>query len=263
MAALKIGLIQLKVTTGEPQVNFERARQLLNRAKDGGAQFALLPELWTTGYDLARAGEHCDKEGEAGFAELAQLAREYGMFLCGSALEKRAGKFFNTQTLYSPAGELLAVYRKIHLFGLMHEADFLAPGSELVTVDLPWGKAGLAICYDLRFPEMFRSYAVGGAQLVLLSAEWPRPRLEHWRTLLRARAIENQTFVIACNCVGEGNGNVFAGHSMAVDPWGEIMIEGGEDEDVLLAELDFTCVDEIRQGYPVLSDRRTGLYSLP
>jgi predicted amidohydrolase len=145
----------------------------------------------------------------------------------------------------------------------MHEADFLAPGNKLVTIDLPWGRAGLAVCYDLRFPEMFRSYALEGAQLILLSAEWPKPRLEHWRTLLRARAIENQTFVVACNCVGEGGGNVFFGHSMVVDPWGEVIVEGQEHEEVLVAKLDLTRVVEIRRQYPVFADRRAGLYSLP
>jgi omega-amidase len=259
MDTFKIALVQIEVVTGELECNLRRARQLLSQAKEHGAQLAVLPELWTTGYDLERANQHSSRISDDGFGQIANLACEFEIYLCGSSLEARAGQYFNTQTVYSPGGRLLAAYSKIHLFGLMNEADFLTPGSKLITVDLPWGRAGLAICYDLRFPEMFRSYALGGAQLILLSAEWPQPRLEHWRTLLRARAIENQTFVVACNCVGQGNGNTFFGHSMAVDPWGEVLVEGQEHEEVLVAKLDLSRVDEIRQRYPVFADRRAGL----
>jgi len=252
----------MEVSLGEPEQNLRRARQMLQEAKTRGAELVVLPELWSTGYVLEKASQYGCVPGMGILEEIGALARELQLYLCGSVIEASEGSFFNTQTIYSPEGALLAWYRKIHLFGLMQEPEFLTAGDKLVTVDLPWGKAALAICYDLRFPEMFRSYALSGAQLFLISAEWPRPRLDHWRTLLRARAIENQCFVVACNCVGEGNGNIFGGHSMIVDPWGEILAEGEEGETVISADLNLELVNDIRSRYPVLADGRADLYQL-
>lgn len=257
-----VAIAQLKVSLGEPEQNLSRARQLLQEAKARGAELVVLPELWSTGYVLTQASRYGSDRNEGIFEQIGELARAFGLYLCGSMIEASEGSFFNTQTIYSPDGTLLSLYRKIHLFGLMQEPEFLTAGDKLVTVDLPWGKAGMAICYDLRFPEMFRSYALNGAQLFLISAEWPRPRLDHWRTLLRARAIENQCFVVACNCVGEGNGNVFGGHSMIVDPWGEILAEGGDEETVISADLDLELVHDIRKHYPVLADGRADICQL-
>jgi len=260
---LKVALAQMKVTLGRPEENFRRARGFISDAAADGANLVLFPELWASGYDLPSARAHASQLNQGAFAEVSKLAREFGVFVCGSLLEARDGKCFNTQAVFTPEGHLLASYSKTHLFGLMHEPEYLAPGNELQLASLPWGKAGMAVCYDLRFPEMFRAYAIGGAHLILLSAEWPHPRLEHWRTLLRARAIENQVFVAAANCVGEGNGNVFFGHSMVVDPWGEITVEGDENESLLMAELDLSRVDQTRSRFPFFADRRAGLYSLP
>ncbi len=134
-------------------------------------------------------------------------------------------------------------------------------GERATLAKLPWGTAGLAICYDLRFPELFRGYALAGARLILLPAEWPHPRLAHWRTLLRARAIENQYFVAACNRVGaDPNGTRFFGHSTLIDPWGEAIAEAGEEPCLLTATLDLAQVEEIRRKIPVFEDRRTDLY---
>ncbi len=262
MSAFKVALAQLEIVLGQPEQNHKGARKLAMQAKEGGAQLLVLPELWSTGYDLERASLHSTQMDTGAFARMAAMAREFGMYVCGSALEARDGTYFNTQAIYTPVGQRLASYSKIHLFGLMNEPDYLSPGNALATADLPWGKAGLAICYDLRFPEMFRAYALGGAQVFILSAEWPHPRLEHWRTLIRARAIENQSFVAACNCVGRSNDNIFFGHSMSVDPCGEVLAEGDENESVLMVEIDLARVDETRSRLPVFADRRAGLYSL-
>ena len=244
---------------GEPERNISRARQLLIEAKQQDAEIVLLPELWTTGYDLERAAELAIDLTSGN--EVSKLAREFSVYLCGSVLEQHGGKFFNALTIYSPSGELLAVYRKLHLFAPLQEPKFLSAGDEPVTIELPWGKSGLAICYDLRFPELFRSYALNGAGLMLVCAEWPHPRLEHWRTLLRARAIENQAYVVACNAVGRANETVFFGHSMIINPWGEVLEEGGEAETVLARDLDLAEVERIRAQFPVLSDRREELFS--
>ena len=256
---MRVAAAQLEITLGDEERNLSRARRLVEKAKHQGAELVLLPELWTTGYDLERAADHAIEVNANN--PISTLAREFGVYLCGSVLEKSNGKFFNALTIYSPAGELLAVYRKLHLFAPLREPAFLSPGEEPVTIDLPWGKSGLAICYDLRFPELFRSYALDGARLMLVCAEWPHPRLEHWRTLLRARAIENQAYVLACNAVGRANETVFFGHSMIINPWGEVLAEGDESETTLFADLDLGEVDRIRTQFPVLSDRREELFS--
>jgi predicted amidohydrolase len=148
----------------------------------------------------------------------------------------------------------------MHLFRLMAEEKYLAPGEAATLADTPWGKIGMAICYDLRFPELFRRYALGGAQLILVPAEWPHPRRAHWQTLLRARAIENQCFVAACNRVGTTGNSTFFGASAVIDPWGETLIEGGEAEMILTVTIDLALVDSVRRRIPVFEDRRPELY---
>jgi len=175
-------------------------------------------------------------------------------------LESQGGQFFNTMALYSPEGRLAASYRKIHLFRLMDEDQYLAAGTAGVMHELPWGCAGLAICYDLRFPELFRRYALEGARLLILPAAWPHPRRMHWRTLLRSRAIENQCFVAACNRVGTTNDVSFFGSAAVIDPWGETLIEGGETEALLTVRIDLETVEATRNKIPIFADRRPELY---
>jgi predicted amidohydrolase len=142
----------------------------------------------------------------------------------------------------------------------MDEEKYLTPGEEPVIVDLPWGRSGLAICYDLRFPELMRGYALGGVRLILIPAEWPHPRRAHWRTLLRARAIENQCFVVACNRVGTTGSTTFFGSSAVIDPWGETLVEAGEVETLLTVTIDTDLVEAVRRKIPVFADRRPELY---
>ncbi|MBI5715176.1 MAG: carbon-nitrogen family hydrolase, partial [Chloroflexi bacterium] len=177
-----------------------------------------------------------------------------------SILEARNGKAYNTLTLFDSKGEQQAVYRKIHLFRLMQEEKWLAPGEESVLVDVNWGKTGLAICYDLRFVELFRKYALAGAKAIIIPAEWPARRTAHWQTLLRARAIENQMVVIAVNRVGESNGEIFGGRSAVIDPWGEAIVEGDDQQSLLHAEIDMGLVDEVRKRIPIFEDRREDVY---
>jgi predicted amidohydrolase len=142
----------------------------------------------------------------------------------------------------------------------MKEDLYLQPGSSPLVMDLPWGKTAMAICYDLRFPELFRRYALEGAQMVILPAEWPAERIEHWRTLVQARAIENQYYIVATNTCGEIGGTVFGGHSMLVDPWGKVLIEAGDEPGLFTVEIELERVEQIRQRIPVFEDRRPELY---
>jgi predicted amidohydrolase len=263
-SALTISLVQMDCRLGEPAYNFERAAAYIAEAAQRGSQLVLLPELWSTAYALERAPELASAlastPDESWFGRFAALAQQHGVWLGGSLLESRAGRYYNCFALYDPAGCLRAAYRKLHLFRLMAEEQYLDAGDAPVLVDAPWGKTGLAICYDLRFPELFRRYALDGARLLLLPAEWPHPRREHWRTLLRARAIENQCFVAACNRVGATGNNTFFGASVLIDPWGETLIESGEAEMVLTATIDLAAVDAVRQRLPIFADRRPEVY---
>ncbi len=178
---LTISLAQMDCRLGQPEENFAQAELLVAEAARRGSHLVLLPELWSTAYDLDRVAELAsplaqDAAADGWFGRFATLAREHGVWLAGSLLEARDGQFYNCLALYGPDGSLAAAYRKTHLFRLMAEEKYLAPGEEAVVVDLPWGKVGLSICYDLRFPELYRRYALAGARLMLVPAEWPHPR---------------------------------------------------------------------------------------
>ncbi|RME35455.1 MAG: carbon-nitrogen family hydrolase, partial [Deltaproteobacteria bacterium] len=166
---------------------------------------------------------------------------------------------FNTSYVVDN-GEVAGSYRKLHLFSVMREDRFLAAGNEAVIVDTSVGRLGLAICYDLRFPELFRKLALGGAEIICLPAEWPKPRQEHWRTLLRARAIENQMFVAACNCCGIQGKLDFFGMSLLIDPWGDVLAEGGETDTVIRADFDLAKMHAFREQIPCFNDRRPEIY---
>ena len=257
---LTISLAQMDIALGQPQVNLAKVQELTAEAKRRGSDVVLFPELWSSGYDLENAEQHATSLNEGLFAELAALARENAIHICSSLLSVQGGRYHNTAPLFSPAGKRLGHYSKIHLFRLMEEDRYLTAGQVAPVFDLPWGKTAIAICYDLRFPELFRRYALAGARIIFLPAEWPYPRLEHWRTLLQARAIENQMFIAACNRVGESKGERFFGHSAICDPWGRLVIEAGDSEALLTACVDTALVEEVRQAIPVFADRRPELY---
>jgi omega-amidase len=257
---LTISLAQMQIVLGSIEANFAAARKYIEEAAVRGSQLVLLPELWTTGYDLPNV-ERLARANRDLLPQMADLARRHNTWIGGSVLLEQHGKFYNTMVLNSPASEEPSLYEKIHLFRLMEEDRWLAPGEHLQMASSQWGTAGLAICYDLRFPELFRSYALAGANLLLLSAEWPARRIYHWQTLLRARAIENQCFFAAVNSAGETGGEVFGGCSAIISPWGESLVEGPPDRpELLTAEIDLQQVEEIRGRIPVFKDRRPELY---
>jgi len=254
---ITIALAQMDIALGRPDQNKVAARLAAAQAAAQGADLLLLPELWSTGYDLARADTYAAPLGEGPFAVMADLAQEQGLFVVGTALETNpGGRPFNTAALYGPDGRLAGVYRKVHLFPLIGEKETMAAGRSLPVFDWPWGRVALAICYDLRFPELWRAYTGAGAQLILIPAEWPIRRIEHWRLLLRARAVEDQLFVAGCNRAGTDADGEFGGHSAAVDPWGRVLVEGGLEPGLFLVTLDLDEVDRCRRQFPFLQDRR-------
>lgn len=258
---LTISLGQMDIAFGDPARNLHTATTLAAEAARRGSDVLLLPELWSTGYDLRRASEHATATDVGIFAAVRALAQEHRLTIIGSCLSHLGpGRYGNTLTVALPDGSDGGEYSKLHLFRLMDEDQYLTAGARPTLAELSWGRSGLAICYDLRFPELFRHYALAGASLIWLPAEWPHPRLAHWRTLLRARAIENQLFVAACNRVGQVGETRFFGHSCLIDPWGETVVEGGETEMLLTAAIDVGSVAGVRARIPIFADRRPDVY---
>jgi predicted amidohydrolase len=257
---VRIASIQLEVTDAEPRADRVRRVADLVRAQRG-ADLVVLPELWPTGafaYPAwAEAGEPVDGPT---VAALAAAARDLGADVhMGSIVERDGADLYNTAVLLGSDGDVRATYRKIHLFGFGEgEPTLMSAGREVVVADVAGTSVGLSTCYDLRFPEMYRALGDAGAEIVLCVAGWPAPRVEHWATLARARAIENQCVVVACNTVGTHSGHTMGGRSVIVDARGAVLAEAGTDERVLTVDLDPTDVRAWREGFPVLGDRRLG-----
>lgn len=259
--SLKVSLAQMDILLGKPDENLVKARNMTAHAAERGSDIIVFPELWSTGYDLENAAMHSTPIDKGVFAEMSSLASEHNIHVLGSCLSlSGSDQFGNTAVFFNPNGRILGKYTKAHLFRLMDEHRYLTAGDHLTIAETAWGKVGLAICYDLRFPELFRIYALAGAKAVFLPAEWPHPRLTHWQVLLRARAIENQMYTIACNRVGISKDTHFFGHSCIIDPWGRTIVEAGEDEELLTAEIGIDKVDQARSEIPVLADRRPEIY---
>lgn len=260
MPKLTISLAQMQITLGDPKKNFAAMEKLAEEAARRGSHILVLPELWSTGYALDQAQELAHAPNAGAFTQVSAIATQYKVSIVGSMLEKRGIEVTNSASFFASTGRMMGIYRKIHLFGLMQEDDYLAPGSSPLAMDLPWGKTALAICYDLRFPELFRRYAIEGAKIIIVPAEWPLARIDHWRALMIARAIENQCYMVATNAAGLIGDTVFGGHSMIVDPWGKVVVEAGEEPFLLTAEIELNRIDEARKKLPVLDDRRPETY---
>lgn len=257
---LTLALAQIDLILGNPARNLQTVRSQIAAARARGADLVLLPELWSTAYDLEHAAAHASSRDAGMFVEITRAAREYEIAVAGSLLEVEGTRFYNTATYVDAHGQCLGAYRKLHLVPMLEEDRYLTGGNDEPVFGTDYCPCALAVCYDLRFPELWRDYALAGARVVLLAAEWPLSRIGHWRALLPARAIENQFFIAATNRVGTTKGVAFGGNSMIVDPWGEVLVEGDQQPDLLVAEIDLSRVDEVRKQVPVLKDRRPDVY---
>ena len=263
---MKLSMAQLDVKRGDPSHNLDLIQRAAQQASAQGSDLVCLPEMATTGFDWKRNRELLAASHEH-HREVAKMAKAHDIAVCGSFLEQSAsGNACNTLLYFDRTGALLATYRKIYLFTLFREDRHVEPGRDFVVRDIHHCRAGFAICYDLRFPELFRKNTELGAEIQILPAAFPYPRLEHYRTLVAARAIENQCFFIAVNQSGvEGHGESvgatrYFGHSTVVDPWGEIVAEADDQPELITVEIDLSRVGKIRSKMTVLNDRRPELY---
>lgn len=260
--SVRVALVQLDCSTTESvAARVTRTLGLIEKAA-AGADLVVLPELWHVGaFDIDAAREHAQSIDGPLVQALGALAGEYRIWLHGGSFCEvdDDGSHYNTSVLFAPDGELVASYRKVHLFGFDGgETVLMSGGEELVVVDTPLGATGLATCYDLRFPELFRALTEGGATAFLIASGWPTPRIEHWDVLTRARAIENQAWLLACNEVGRQDTVQLGGHSIAVSPTGSVVAQAGEGEQILVVEVDPDEPARWREQFPALDDIRIG-----
>jgi predicted amidohydrolase len=270
---MRVAAVQLN-STGDKGRNLDAAARLVAAAAAEGAELIGLPEKWNllgAGDELVAGAEPLDGPT---LSAAAGWARELGVYLlAGSIAERVEGeeRLHNTSVLISPDGEIAAVYRKIHLFDVdvegvrYRESDTERPGEEIVVAPAGELELGLTVCYDLRFPELYRILAVRGARLLTIPSAFTAPTgRAHWAVLVRARAIENQAFVLAPNQFGQAPPHYDSyGHSMIVDPWGTVLAEAPDGEGFVTAELDLAGQDRVRAELPSLSSRRPGAYRWP
>jgi deaminated glutathione amidase len=268
---LRVAAVQLN-SRGDKARNLATAERLVRAAAADGAALVALPEKWNllaAGEELLAGAEPLDGPS---LAAARGWARELGIhLLAGSICERGEEKAWNTSVLIGPDGEDLAVYRKIHMFDVdaggvsYRESEYEQPGTDVVTAALGDLVVGLGVCYDLRFPELFRILALRGARLLTVpSAFTTATGRDHWEVLLRARAIENQAFVLAPNQVGEAAPHFDSfGHSAIVDPWGTVLASAPDEECFIAAELDLAAQDRVRESLPSLANRRPSAYAWP
>jgi predicted amidohydrolase len=267
---MRVAALQM-TSRDDPTANRATAARLVEHAASRGADLVVLPEMFNNlgSGRMLRAGAEPLEGPTASFA--SQAAAAAGVWLlAGSFIEAAAdGNRYNTSLLVSPTGEVVQSYRKIHLFDVtvpgaeFHESDVISPGTRTAVADLEgFGRLGFSICYDLRFPELYRRLALDGAQIVVVPAAFTaRTGPPHWEVLLRARAIENQVFVVAAGQTGASDDKLaWHGHSMVVDPWGTVVAQAGDGEHVVLADIDLDELRQVRAVLPSLANRQPSTY---
>lgn len=261
---MKHAIYQMDIVPGNPEKNRQRVKTWAEKTVEStNPDILVLPEMWTTAYTLPELESLADVDGEPTTPFLQELAKELNVHIVGGSFaNQKNGEIYNSSVVVDRNGEIVHRYDKIHLVPMLDEPKYLAGGKEKVTVfELDGVKMGLIICYDLRFPELARSLALQGAQILYVVAEWPTPRLEHWKALQTARAIENQFFVVSCNRVGSYNGEDFPGTSMVIDPWGKpLEIAGETEEETIVSTVSLDIVPKVRKDVPIFSSRVPELY---
>lgn len=262
---MKIAAIQMKVALKQIDVNYHRAEDWIRQAAAAGADVVVLPEMWSGGFVTTDLDERlADVDGQRAQAFLERLAGELKINIVGgSVATKKGGDYFNTCYVADRQGRMIADYDKAHLFSFAGEDKRFSAGDQLASFALDGVTCGVVICYEIRFPEWSRKLALAGSKVLFVPAQWPLPRVGHWRVLNQARAIENQIFVVAVNGCGEAlKDQQNAGNSMIIDPLGKLLADAGADpeEKLIVAEVNLAELDKARNNMTVYKDRRTELY---
>lgn len=256
---MRLALYQMEVVPGHPGKAMGKVESWIESLEN--TDIAVMPEMWNTSYTLDRLEELADENGRREVEFLQRLARDHHINIIGGSIAvKKHGRHYNESVIVNRKGEVVYQYDKIHLVPMLDEPKYLTAGDQFGIFEIDSEKMGVIICYDLRFPELSRQLALEGAEIIYVVAEWPVERMDHFAALLKARAIENQCYIAACNAAGECEGTVFGGRSMVISPSGEVMAEAGTDEETLITEIDIEVSRRIRQSIPVFESRRTDLY---
>lgn len=270
----KVRILQWQMRTANgADAALKSVEAACRRAKETGADLLALPEMFCCPYETAKFSEYAEEEGGAIFRGCASLAREYGVCLSAGSLPERGadGRVYNTAYVFDRAGERIAKHRKMHLFDVdviggqvFHESETLSAGDEVTVFDTEFGKLGLCICYDFRFPELGRLMALRGARLLLVPAAFNLTTgPKHWELMFRAQAMFHQVFAIGTAPARDAGASYQSwGHSIATDPWGAVLAQMEEQEGEQLVDVDLTETERVREQIPLLRHRRTDVYTL-
>lgn len=267
---MKILLLQPKVTD-DKSANLAKVEKLLEDEQTNDLDFLVLPEMFNCPYEAKKFDDYAEEIPGPTTDLLSRLASEHGIYIVGGSIPERSGtEVYNTSPVLDPTGKIIGTHRKIHLFRVNYpgkiqfdESKYLKGGNKQTVLETKFGSIGIAICYDLRFPELLRGMAKAGSRVIFLPAAFNTTTgPAHWRPVLRTRAIDNQTFVVASSPARNRESSYKAyGHSLVVDPWGEVLIEAGAGEEKLTIELDLDKIDEVRKRLPLLESLRPEVYS--
>lgn len=270
MTKVRVLGIQIQPEIGDKKANLDKVQKLIEENIRFEPDLIVLPEVFNSGVDHRYLHKLAEKIPGGQTTEFfSKIAEKYETnIVSGSFIEEIEGEkpeYKNTSVVFGRKGEILGKYQKIHMFNYYgsNEGDYVSCGDKAVVVQTDIGKIGLSICYDLRFPELYRALVYAGAEIITCAAAWPYPRFDHWITLNKARAVENTAYVIAVNQAGRVNPkrqNV--GMSMLINPWGDVVASAGGDEGVFFGEIDFDYLRKIREEFPVLNDRNLDAYKL-
>ncbi len=266
---MKLAVLQMKVHERKAE-NLNKLEKLCTKEETRESDLILLPEMFNCPYETDRFSDYAEEIPGKTTELLSELAASCSSYLVGGSIpEKADGKVYNTSTVFNPEGEMIARHRKIHLFQVDYpgriqfdESKYLDRGDEKTVIETDLGTLGVAICYDLRFPELFRSMVKAGSKFILIPAAFNTTTgPAHWKPVLRARAIDNQVFVAAASPARNRSSSYKAyGHSLVADPWGEVLIEAGEGEETLYVDIEVDKIGEIRKRLPLLESLRPEIY---
>jgi len=270
---MTVSAIQITSDDAAKDATIERMMGFLDLAGRRGSELVVLPEIWT-GAGLSTEEAYLDlAEPIPGPTTdlVAQKARKYGMYIVGSMYEREGNQHYNSSPLITPEGEIMGKYWKTHLFdapnrpdikGGIRESDHVEAGTELPVFQTNPAKVGVSVCSDLRFPEVYRELALKGAEVIVCASAFLSPRFDHWEFFLRARATENQCWVVASGQYGvePQSGIAFVGRSMVVDPWGTVVATASDEEGVITTDIDLNFAEEIKRRYPLMDQRRPDMY---
>lgn len=272
---MKIGLCQMMVLKSSKSDNVKRAKEYIRKAANKGADIVALPEMFNCYYNIKYFREYAEKDNCKGetLSMLSSAAKEMGIYIVGGSIPEidDKGNIYNTSFVFNGKGELIGKHRKMHLFDIdikdkitFKESDVLTPGDKVTVIDTKWGKIGVAICYDVRFPELMRLMALQGAKIIFIPASFNTTTgPSHWELLFRSAAVENQLYTVGISPARNINYSYVAyGNSLVVDPWGKILNILDEKEGILLSEIDLEYIYEVRKSIPVFEHGREDLYKI-